>query len=68
MVKSRGREKLINVAIYFATNTRSCGKIKLIKLLYLLDFEHYRQTGASVTGLEYHAMKMGPVPMDLYQE
>lgn len=68
MLKSRDREKLINVAVYFAANTRFCGKIKLIKLLYLLDFEHFRQTGASVTGLEYHAMRMGPVPMDLYQE
>jgi len=68
MLKSHDREKLINAAIYFANNTRHCGKIKLIKLLYLLDFEHYRQTGRSVTGLEYHAMRMGPVPIDLYQE
>ena len=68
MLKSHNREKLINAAIYFATNTRHCGKIKLIKLLYLLDFEHYRQTGKSATGLEYHAMQMGPVPLDLYQE
>lgn len=68
MLKSRHREKLINAAIYFAANTRHCGKIKLIKLLYLLDFEHFRQTGTSVTGLEYRAMKMGPVPWELYQE
>lgn len=68
MLKSRNREKLINVAVYFAARTHHCGKIKLIKLLYLLDFEHFRQTGASVTGLEYRAMKMGPVPMELYQE
>lgn len=68
MLKNHCREKLINAAIYFAKNTRFCGKIKLIKLLYLLDFEHFRQTGASVTGQEYRAMKMGPVPMELYQE
>jgi len=68
MILSRHREKLINTVIYFASNTAHCGKIKLIKLLYLLDFEHFRQTGRSVTGLEYHAMKMGPVPMALYQE
>lgn len=68
MLKSHDREKLINAAIFFANNTRHCGKIKLIKLLFLLDFEHYRQTGRSVTGLEYHAMRMGPVPLDLYQE
>ncbi|MBK7145375.1 MAG: SocA family protein [Xanthomonadales bacterium] len=68
MLESHDREKLINAAIYFAEHTRHCGKIKLIKLLYLLDFEHYRQTGAPVTGMEYRAMKMGPVPMELYQE
>ena len=68
MLISHNREKLINAAIYFADNTQHCGKIKLIKLLYLLDFEHYRQTGVSVTGLEYRAMKMGPVPMALFEE
>ncbi|HYG07710.1 MAG TPA: Panacea domain-containing protein [Stenotrophomonas sp.] len=68
MLKSHNREKLINAAIFFAANTRYCGKIKLIKLLYLLDFEHFRQTGRSVTGLEYRAMKMGPVPMELFEE
>lgn len=68
MLRSRHREKLINAAIYFAANARYCGKIKLIKLLYLLDFEHFRQTGTSVTGLEYRAMEMGPVPMQLYEE
>ena len=44
MLVNHNREKLINTAIYFADQTRHCGKIKLIKLLYLLDFEHYRQT------------------------
>lgn len=68
MLISHHREKLINASIFFAEHTRFCGKIKLIKLLYLLDFEHYRQTGASVTGLEYRAMKMGPVPMALFEE
>ena len=68
MLISHNREKLINAAIYFADKTRHCGKIKLIKLLYLLDFEHYRQTGIPVTGLEYRAMKMGPVPMALFEE
>ena len=68
MIKSHEREKLINAAVYFASNTAYCGKIKLIKLLYLLDFEHFRQTGRSVTGLEYRAWKLGPVPTALFQE
>lgn len=68
MLITHEREKLVNAIVFFAHHTNYCGKIKLIKLLYLLDFEHYRQTGRSVTGLDYHAWKMGPVPIDFYQE
>jgi uncharacterized phage-associated protein len=68
MLIDRRREKLVNAIVYFARNTNSLGKIKLFKLLYLLDFEHFRQTGRSVTGLHYRAWKLGPVPMRLMQE
>jgi uncharacterized phage-associated protein len=68
MIVSHEREKLINAVVFFAQNTNFCGKIKLFKLLYLLDFEHFRQTGRSVTGTDYHAWKMGPVPFEFYQE
>jgi len=62
------RNRLINAVIFFAANTRHCGKVKLFKLLYLLDFEHFRMTGRSVTGAEYSAWKMGPVPTVLYDQ
>ena len=62
------RERLINAIVFFAQNTLYCGKIKLFKLLYLLDFEHFRQTGKSVTGYDYQAWKFGPVPVDLMEE
>ncbi|MCP5195527.1 MAG: SocA family protein [Gammaproteobacteria bacterium] len=62
------REKLINAIIYFAKNTRFLGKTKLFKLLYFLDFEHFKETGRVVTGLDYYAWKMGPVPVALYEE
>ncbi len=68
MLISRNREKLIQTIVYFASTTQHCGKVKLFKLLYLLDFAHFRETGRSVTGLEYRAWKMGPVPLDLMQE
>lgn len=68
MLISRERQKLINAIVFFATNTEYCGKVKLFKLLYLLDFTHFRETGRSVTGLEYRAWKLGPVPLDLVQE
>nr|VFJ72014.1 MAG: Protein of unknown function (DUF4065) [Candidatus Kentron sp. FW] len=68
MLIDHKREKLINAIIYFVTNTKYCGKVKLFKLLYFLDFEHYAQTGRSVTGLDYHAWPKGPVPVDLFNE
>jgi uncharacterized phage-associated protein len=62
------RKKLIYAMIYFLTNTNSCGKTKLLKLLYFLDFTHFRETGESVTGLDYYAWKQGPVPKSLFYE
>ena len=57
MINTYHREKLINAIIYFAQNTKYCGKIKLFKLLYFLDFWHFKQTGKSVTGLDSQAAK-----------
>lgn len=68
MLQNRSREKFIQAILYFAHNVAALGKVKLFKLLYLLDFDHYRQTGRSVTGLEYRAWKMGPVPAELVQQ
>jgi uncharacterized phage-associated protein len=68
MIITHHREKLINAIIYFAKNTKYCGKTKLLKLLYFLDFRHFKQTGKSVTGMEYDAWEMGPVPKDLFIE
>jgi uncharacterized phage-associated protein len=65
---NRSRQKLLNAVVFFARTTRHVGKIKLYKLLYLLDFEHFRQTGKSVTGLNYNAWKFGPVPIPLAEE
>ena len=68
MLISTSRQKLVNAVVYFARNTQYCGKVKLFKLLYLLDFAHFRETGRSVTGMEYLAWKLGPVPLELEQE
>jgi uncharacterized phage-associated protein len=67
-VTDEHRNRLINAIVFFAENTLHCGKIKLFKLLYLLDFEHFRKTGKSVTNFEYQAWKFGPVPIDLMEE
>lgn len=68
MIIERHREKLLNAIIYFVGNTEYCHKIKLFKLLYFLDFDHFKQTGRSSTGTEYSAWPKGPVPRDLYYE
>ncbi len=68
MLVTHQREKLVNAILYFAHHTESLGKIKLLKLLYLLDFEHFAQTGRSVTGMDYAAWKFGPVPVRVMQE
>lgn len=68
MIINRQREKLVEAVVYFANTTRKLGKTKLFKLLYFLDFKHYRETGRAVTGLNYHAWKMGPVPVSLFEE
>jgi uncharacterized phage-associated protein len=68
MIITHSREKLINAVLYFAKNTEKCGKTKLMKLLYLLDFQHFKETGKPVTDLEYFAWKRGPVPKVFYEE
>jgi uncharacterized phage-associated protein len=65
---SRSRQKLLQSIVYFASHTRGCGKVKLFKLLYLLDFAHFRETGLNVTGMDYVAWPLGPVPLELAQE
>jgi uncharacterized phage-associated protein len=68
MLITHDRERLINAIIYFAKNTKHCGITKLMKLLFLLDFEHYKMTGRSVTGQEYFAYPKGPVPGEIHDE
>jgi len=62
------REKMLNAMIFFLKNTKKCGKIKILKLLYFLDFIHFKQTGRSVTDLRYFAWEKGPVARELFYE
>ena len=68
LIITHDREKLLNTLAYFINNTSWYGKTKLFKLLYFLDFEHFKETGRSVTGLDYFAWEMGPVPAALQNE
>jgi uncharacterized phage-associated protein len=68
MLVNYDRNKLLNAIVFFALHTENCSKTKLFKLLFLLDFDHFKATGRSVTGLKYHALPMGPVPLETYSE
>jgi len=68
MLVTRHREKLINAIIYFLGETKHAHTLKLFKLLNFSDFEHYRQTGRTITGLDYRALPKGPVPTKLLEE
>lgn len=68
MFVSREREKLINAIVYFLRATKHCHTLKLFKLLNFADFEHFRQKGRTITGLEYRALPKGPVPTALFEE
>lgn len=62
------KEKAYNAIKFFLENTSMCGRKKLYKLLYALDFEHFEKTGRTVTGYTYKAWRMGPVPVELDKE
>lgn len=63
------RKKALNALMFFAQNTNrnKIGKTKMAKLLFALDFEHFRQTGRFVTGLNYFAYPNGPYPKELME-
>lgn len=56
-------KRLIEMIVYF---TQACKpwKTKLNKLLFYADFSHYKKTGFSISGAEYVAIQMGPVPLN----
>ncbi|MFH0991913.1 MAG: Panacea domain-containing protein [bacterium] len=67
-LRNTPREKLLHAILYFASNVKNPSKIKIFKLLYFFNFEHFRNTGQSVTNLDYYAFDFGPVPKEFYQE
>jgi uncharacterized phage-associated protein len=62
------RKKLLNAILYFARNTLYPCKTKIFKLLYYLDFNHFRQVGYPSIGLNYKAFKNGPLPLSFWIE
>lgn len=61
-------EKRKNAILYFCLTVKYPFKTKIYKLLYFLDFLHFKQTARAVTDLEYYTYEFGPLPMKLHKE
>ena len=68
MVANTAKEKKINAILFFCQNVKYLSQTKLYKLLFFLDFLHFKETGRPITDLEYYAWEKGPVPQSLYFE
>ncbi len=57
-------KKYKNAILFFAKKIQNgtLGKLKMMKLLYYLDFDFFEKYGRSVTGDEYLRFDNGPVP------
>lgn len=63
------REKILNCLHYLSGDTIAFpSRLKILKLLYFIDFVHFRERGRSITGLQYHAWDFGPIPRLLWNE
>ncbi|MEX2600736.1 MAG: type II toxin-antitoxin system antitoxin SocA domain-containing protein [Balneolaceae bacterium] len=54
-------QKFGNMVVYFAESIQPF-KTKLNKLLFYADFLNYKKTGFSISGCNYRAIELGPVP------
>lgn len=57
-------EKYKSVILFFANRIKNqtLGKVKLMKLLYYLDFDFFEKHDVPVTGDVYYRLPFGPVP------
>jgi len=64
-MSSLDRDKYAEVLRYLLSseaNNDKLGKVKLMKLLYYADFDHYAAHRQSLTGDRYFKLPYGPVP------
>lgn len=54
-------EKITHLILYFSERTQTW-KTKLNKLLFYSDFLSFKHYGSGISGLDYRAINMGPVP------
>ena len=58
------QKKYKNAVLFFAKKIQNgtLGKLKMMKLLYFLDFDFFEKFGRPITGDEYLRFENGPVP------
>jgi uncharacterized phage-associated protein len=61
-----GERKMVEAILFLSGRVKYPFLLKMLKLLYYLDFLHFKATGRAVTNQKYIAMEMGPVPVRLY--
>ena len=61
--KSPDFKKFSEMIVYFTIKLEPW-KTKLNKLLFYADFSMYKQSGFSMSGVQYRAISMGPVPVN----
>ena len=55
--------KLAEAVVYVAHKTQGdFGSIKINKTIYYADLEAFKTLGSSITGAQYHKIRLGPVP------
>lgn len=57
------KAKYENAILLLASRVPNLGRVKLNKLLYFADFDHFEKYGAPITGDTYVNNDLGPVPM-----
>lgn len=57
-------EKIENLILFIAIKCEGVLKVKLNKLLWYIDFKHFKDNTVGITGATYLHLPLGPVPMD----
>lgn len=57
--------QVVHLAASMVADHPSAGAVKLNKVLYYSEFEHYHDTGRPISGAEFVHRRMGPTPYRL---
>jgi uncharacterized phage-associated protein len=62
------KDKVGNILIYLSTRITPLFLTKALKLLYFIDEESVKESGAPITGLKHEAWRNGPVSREVFIE